>query len=199
MEQEKSLTGQESFDVINRMIRTAQNDIKDDSFYYLIWGWLVLIASTVNYFLMQIDYENSYLPWAILMPLGGVATGIYSYKHERKQKVRSYIDDVMKYVVIAFVVSLFIVLFSQAKLGLSTYPMVMLTYGTWLFISGGAVKFQPLIIGGIINWILGIAAFYVGFEIQLLLIASAVLLGYIIPGYMLKSKFKKQNELSHIS
>lgn len=199
MEQEKSLTGQESFDVINRMIRTAQNDIKDDSFYYLIWGWLVLIASTVNYFLMQIDYENSFLPWAILMPLGGVATGIYSYKHERKQKVRTYVDDVMKYVVIAFLVSLFIVLFSMSKLGLGTYPMVMLTYGTWLFISGGAVKFQPLIFGGIINWILGIAAFYVGFEIQLLLIAAAVLLGYIIPGYMLKAKFKKQNELSHIS
>jgi hypothetical protein len=145
---------------------------------------------------MQINYENSFLPWAILMPLGGIATGIYSYKHERKQKVRSYVDDVMKYVVIAFVVSLFIVLFSQAKLGLSTYPMVMLTYGTWLFISGGAVKFQPLVIGGIINWILGIAAFYVGFEIQLLLIASAVLLGYIVPGYMLKNRFRKQMNLS---
>jgi hypothetical protein len=196
MQNEKSLTEHESFEVISRMIKTAQNDIQDDSFYYLIWGWLVFAASTISYFLMQINYENSSLPWAILMPLGGIATGIYSYKQERKQKVRSYVDDVMKYVVISFLVSLFIVLFSMSKLGLSTYPLVMIIYGTWLFISGGAVKFQPLVLGGIINWILGIAAFFVEFEIQLLLLAGAVLLGYIVPGHMLKNRFKKHANFS---
>ena len=97
----------------------------------------------------------------------------------------------MGYVLIAFLVSLFMVLFFQGMLKLNCYPMVMMVYGIWLFISGGAIKFKPLIAGGIVNWILCIVAFFVSFEIQLLLLALAVLLGYIIPGHMLKSRYQK--------
>ena len=193
MEQEKNLTQQESLDVISRMIRTAQNDIKDDSFYYLIWGWLVFIASLSNFILMNSDFAMPFLPWVILMPLGGIVTGIYSYKNERHQKVKTYIDDMTKYALIAFLVSLGIVLFFQSKLGLATYPLVMMVYGIWLFISGGAIKFRPLIIGGIVNWVLGIVAFFVNFEMQLLVLAFAVLLGYIIPGHMLKNKYRNHS------
>lgn len=195
MEKDNNFTGQESLEVISRMIKTAQNDIEDNSFYYLFWGWLVFAASAANYVLIQIGYIKPFLPWAILMPLGGVLTGIYSYFHTRKQKVRTYVDDVMKYVVIAFLVSLFTVLLFMSKLELFTYPLVMIIYAIWLFISGGAIKFRPLVYGGIINWIFGIAAFYVGFEMQLLLLAAAVFLGYIIPGYMLKNKFNRSKQL----
>ncbi len=192
MEQEKNLTGQESLEVISRMIRTAQHDIHDSSFYYLIWGWLVFIASTSNFLLMKASYQDPFIPWAILMPLGGIVTGIYSYKQKRQQRVKTYIDDVMKYVLIAFMVSLFTVLLFMSKLELATYPMVMMVYGMWLFISGGALRFQPLIYGGVINWAPGIASFFVPFEMQLILLALAVLLGYIIPGHMLKNKFRNQ-------
>jgi len=195
MEQEKQLSGLESLEVINRMIKTAQNDLEDNSFYYLFWGWLVFLASASNYALIQTGYIKPFLPWAILMPLGGVITGFYAYFHQKKRKVKTYVDEVMKYVVIAFLVSLFIVLSSMPKLGLATYPMVMIIYAIWLFISGGAIKFQPLVYGGVINWICGIAAFFVTFEIQLLILAGAVLSGYIIPGYMLKSRFRKQAQL----
>lgn len=191
MENDKSLNEIESLEVISKMIKSAQNDFTDNSFYYLFWGWLVFAASILNYVLMHIKYDQAFLPWLVLMPLGGIVTGIYSYKHEKKIKVRSYVDDVMKYVVIAFLVSLFIILLSSSKLGLATYPMVMMIYAVWLFISGGAMKFKPLIIGAIINWVLGLIAFHFEFEVQLLLIAAAVLLGYIIPGYMLKTRFHK--------
>ncbi len=193
MEQEKNLTGQESLEVISRMIRTAQHDIQDSSFYYLIWGWLVFIASTSNFLLMKADFQDPFIPWAILMPLGGIVTGIYSYRQKRQQRVKTYIDDVMKYVLIAFMVSLFTVLLFMSKLELATYPMVIMVYGMWLFISGGALRFQPLIYGGVINWALGIASFFVPFEMQLILLALAVLLGYIIPGHMLKNKFRSQS------
>ncbi len=191
MENEKQLSQSESLEVIQRMILTVKNDLEDDSFYFLLWGWLVFVASLAQYGLMYMEYEKSYIVWAILMPSGGVASFIYGSKQNKNKKVKSYIDELMGYVLIAFLVSLFIVLFSQAMLKLNCYPMVMMVYGIWLFISGGAIKFKPLIAGGIINWILCIAAFFAQFEIQLLLLALAVLLGYIIPGHMLKSKYQK--------
>ena len=92
---------------------------------------------------------------------------------------------------VAFLVSLFMVLFFQQKLQLNCYPMVMMVYGVWLYVSGGALRFKPLMIGGVINWALAIAAFFADFQIQLLLLAAAVLLGYIVPGYMLKSRYQK--------
>jgi hypothetical protein len=192
MEEPKKFTEQESLAVISRMIKTAQNGIDDDSFYYLIWGWLVFAAALLNYFLMYSGYSQPFLPWAILMPLGGIVTAVYSYRHKGSQKVKTYIDDVMKYMVIAFLVSLFIVLFFMSKLGLVTYPMVMMVYGIWLFVSGGALRFQPLVIGGVINWVMAVIAMFSTFEMQLLLLSAAVLMGYIIPGHMLKARFKSR-------
>ncbi len=79
----------------------------------------------------------------------------------------------------------------MSKLGLSTYPLIMLIYGIWLFVSGGALKFKPMIYGGVINWIFAIASFFLMFKMQLLALAVAVLLGYIIPGHMLKLRHRK--------
>jgi hypothetical protein len=147
MKHEETLTGNESMEIISRMISTVRNDIQDESFHYLQWGWLVLAASLGNYFLLQTGYEHPYILWAILMPLGGIGSMVYGRMQDKKQKVKTFLDDFMKYVLIAFLVSLFMVLGFMGKLGLATYPMVMMVYGMWLFISGGVIKFQPLVIG----------------------------------------------------
>lgn len=191
MENEKALTENESLAVISKMIKTAQQNFKDDSFYYIFWGWMVFIAAVTNYVLLITETNNPTLPWAILMPLGGIISGIYSYKHERNQKVTTYTEEIMKYVIIAFLASLLTVLVMMPKLGVATYPMVLLIYAIWLFVSGGAMKFMPLVVGGIINWVAAVVCFYVNYELQLLIISLAVLTGYIIPGHMLKARYQK--------
>lgn len=196
METEKNMTYEESLNTIQRMITTAKENLEDDSFYFLLWGWLVFAACTVNYILLFFAPHIQGIGWLVLMPLGAVISMLYGYKQDKIQRTQSYIDDVMKYVMISFLVSLCVVLFFQGKLGLATYPMVILVYGMWLFVSGGALKFRPMIAGGIINWILGIVSFFFPFEQQLMILALAVLLGYIIPGHMLKNKFKKLNSQS---
>ena len=187
---EKQINESEGLEIIQKMINTVKADIDDNSFYNILWGWLVFVASLGHYFLMMAGFSHPYIMW-LLMPIGGVVTAIYASKHEKNKKVRTYLDDLMKYVLIAFMVSLAMVLFSMPKLQLNTYPMVMMVYGTWLFISGGTIRFKPLLYGGIINWILGYIAFFVSFDLQLLLLALAVLLGYIIPGYLFKKKYSK--------
>lgn len=188
MENEKELSGKESIDIIMNMINATKTNLQDDSFYFLFWGWLVFAASLGEYFLIKINFEYHFLPW-MLMPLGGIVTALYGRWQNKKVKHKTYVDEFMKYVLISFLISLCMVLFSQGKLGFNTYPMVLMVYGMWLFTSGGVIKFKPLIIGGIINWVLAIVSFFVSFEIQLLILALAVLLGYIIPGYLLKRKY----------
>lgn len=190
MENEKQFSESESMMVIQRMIATAKNELIDDSFYFMFWGWIVFAASLGHYLLWQVGFSAPYIVW-LLMPLGVIITFFYGKRQHKDQPVKTYVDEVMKYVLIAFGVSLAITLSFQSKLGLNTYPMVMMIYAVLLFVSGGSIRFRPLIIGGIINWLIGIAAFFVSFDIQLLMLAGAVLLGFIIPGHMLKSKVQK--------
>lgn len=192
METEKTMNSEESILLIQRMINTAKENLEDKSFYFLLWGWLVFAACLINFILINISFGMKEIGWVVLMPLGAIISSIYSYRQGKKQRVQSYIGDIMKYVLIAFMVSLFFVILFMNKLGLASYPMVMLIYGIWLFISGGALKFRPLIIGGIINWILAVVSLFVLFEEQLIILAFAVLLGYIFPGHMLRLKYKKR-------
>ena len=189
---ETLMTEHESLQVIQRMINSAKEDFSDKSFYYLLWGWLVFVASVGQFVLMSMDFAHPEMVW-MLMPLGGVITAIYGRKEKRKEKVKTYFDEFNKHALVAFLVSLLIVLGSQQKLQINCYPMLIMVYGGWLYISGGALRFKPLMVGGVINWILAVACFFVDFKIQLLLLAAAVLLGYIIPGYMLKSRYQKQS------
>ena len=190
MENEKQLSESESMQVIQRMIATAKNELADDSFYFILWGWLVFVASAGHYILWKSGFEYPYIMWS-LMILGGIASFIYGKRQDEKQHVKTYVDDIMKYVLIAFGVSLLIVLAFQSKLGINTYPMVMIVYAVQLFVWGGALRFRPLIIGGVLNWLLAIAAFFVAFDVQLLLLAAAALIGFAIPGHLLKSRYQK--------
>jgi hypothetical protein len=179
----------ESLEIISKMIKSAKQDLEDNSFHYLLWGWLVFLASAIHFVLLELNFTHNYLAWVILMPAGGIISAIYGYRQEKKQRVKTYTDDVFKYVLISFMVALITVLAFMSKLGEMTYPLVMIIYGIWLFTSGGIIKFRPLIYGGIVNWVIGIISAFITFEFQLMALALAVLLGYIIPGYMLKSKF----------
>jgi hypothetical protein len=93
-------------------------------------------------------------------------------------------------------IALFIVLIFMSTHGgwQLAYPMIMMVYGMWLFVSGGVLKFKPLIIGGIINFGCAIAGFYIHTIELILLLSFAVLAGYIIPGHMLNAKFNRENQ-----
>src|SRR5205085_9771486 len=186
METKNQMSSEEGLLIIKRMITTAKEELEDNSFYFLIWGWLVFVACVIQFIQIKLNTDMQGIGWLVLMPLGGIITMIYGYRQDKKQRIRSYVGDLMGYVLIAFIVSLMVVLIFQTKLGLATYPMVMLIYGTWLFINGGALKFRPLLVGGIVNWFFGAVSFYMSFEQQLIMLAAAVFLGYIIPGHLLK-------------
>ena len=185
MDTEKQLTEQESLQIIHEMIAAAKNNIKADAFIFLLWGWLVFIASMGQFTMVKMNMEDSGMVWW-LMPLGGIITPIYIVLKRKKDKTRTYVSEFIKFVWIAFTVTLLIILFCNSMAYMQVLPIIMALYGIGLFLSGGALKFKPLIIGGIFCWVCAIAGFETQNVYQLLILAVAVLGGYIIPGYLLK-------------
>ena len=110
---------QENLKLIEEMIASAKGNIKEGSIFYLIWGWLVLLAAASNYVLMNhTSFQNHWIAWPILMTLGGILTGVIGYRKEKTQRVKTYPERAMKYLWMAFLVTLFSVLFGMGKVGL---------------------------------------------------------------------------------
>ncbi len=187
---ENQLTEQESLQIIQSMIAVAKNEVKSDSFIYLLWGWLVFIASISQFILIEMKNDLNSIPW-LLMPIGGIITIGYFVRKRKEEKVKTHVGDFIKYIWTAFGASMVVIMFFNSMNSMQVLPVIMCLYGIGLFLSGGVLKFKPLVWGGIFCWLCAIA----GFEIQniylLLILALAVLGGYIIPGYLLKMNNKK--------
>ena len=188
---EKPLTGPESLHLIQQMILAAKEDLSDRSFDYLFWGWLVLAAALGNYALLLADYARPWLPWA-LMPLGSIIVFVYHYRQEKQRTVHTAVGEFLGFFWTGMAVVLVMVLgFGMAHGWQLAYPLLIGLYGLGTFVSGGALRFRPLVYGGAACWLLATGAFLASFPTQLLLLAAAVVVAYIIPGHLLKARFRR--------
>ena len=177
----------QSLELIRAMIDKAKNKVSDDSRHYLLWGWLVLISCLIHYTLIQIDYSMPWLPWVILMPFGGIVATIMGYKDSKKKKANSHFQSIMSYVWAGFAVTMIITLLNGPNIGWDvSYSVLIALYGLATFISGGILKFKPLIYGGVAAWLISIISFYCSMENIILLMALSIVTSYLVPGYLLK-------------
>jgi hypothetical protein len=195
---DEDLTPQQSFAVIQSMIETAKNQFSENGHLYLLWGWVVLFCSLAEFFMISVfHYRYHYVVW-MLTWLAFIYQILYLVKRKRQQTVRTYSQHIVGFVWMVFVIMMFLFGFLFGReLGDSYYKMIspgfLALYGMPTFLSGIILKFRPLVIGGIGCWLLSIVALYTPYEYQLLLLSVAMIIAWIIPGYMLRAKYKKVN------
>ncbi len=186
--QEKPMNEQESLKLIYEMINSTKRNLKDDGGIFLFWGYLTLTAALLQFSLIKLGYgESSGWVWIILMPLGGIISGVIGYRNRKKEKVKTIIDTIMAYLWGGFGACLLVVFFVLGKYDyqMAFLPMIMMLYGIGTFVTGGFLKFRPLILGGISCWVFAVAACFFSIEIHLILIALSLVTSYIIPGHLL--------------
>lgn len=192
----KELSPQESLDLISKMINKTKDSVADDSFYFLFWGWLVFACCITQYVLkIYFHYPNHFAVWWT-MPIGGVITGIYGSRQARVKKVKSFVDEALGYlwiaVAISFIVLVIINMLSSDAIWQTAFTYYILLYAIGTFVSGSLIRFKPLIIGGAINFALAAVSIKFSYDNQLLLGGLAILISYIIPGHLLRIRYKKQ-------
>ena len=187
METENKMSPEQSLEVIQQMIASAKSEVKASGFLFLLWGWLVFIVSISQFIMVTVvPVDHSGRIWW-LMVVGGVVSIMHSVKKEKRERIKTYIGDFMRNIWIAFGSAMFVVMFFAGATKI-TLPVIIILYGIGLFLSGGALKFKPLMFGGFFCWICAAVAFKVQNEYILLILALAVLGGYIIPGHLLNAK-----------
>lgn len=191
-----AMTPEQGIRIIETMLSRTQQKLQTNGFMYRFWGYLVLAAALIHYAGMTIWNNQSFsLVWAIMMPVGGLISWYIGRKESRKKEVRTYMDQVLMDVLTSFFVCMgFSLLFGMSFAGWNiSYAFVLLSYGSWLYISGGMLKFRALKAGGIINWIAGAACFFFTGPQCLLILAAAVLAGYIIPGHLIQQQYTREH------
>lgn len=186
---------EQSLQLIQSMISKTRQDMSNDSIYFLIWGWITFVGCISQFVLKHlVKFEQHYQVW--WLTIVGIVLSIWvGKKQERKQKVKTYIGESMKYLWMGIGISFFVLSMILSKIGWENpvFPFFILMYGLGTFISGNFLRFRPLIIGGIIAWILAIGAVFVEYDYQMLFGAAAILFSYIIPAYMLRHKNNSVN------
>ncbi|HMG68293.1 MAG TPA: hypothetical protein VK588_11430 [Chitinophagaceae bacterium] len=196
---EENFDPRQSLLLIESMINRSRDKFAEDGFMYLLWGWVVFICSLSQFILLHF-YKSPYhyvvwlVSWVVV-----VYQVIYLRKKNRNEKVRTYTSYILGYVWLTFVIVIFLLTFIIGQLTTSEYythinPILLTIYGMPIFLSGIILRFKPLILGGIGCWILSVGSMLItNYDYQFLLIPLAMIIAWIIPGYMLRARYKLQS------
>ncbi len=197
---EENFDPKESLLLIESMINRAKDKFAEDGSMYLLWGWVVFVCSLTQFVLLHFyKYPYHYIVWFASWIIV-IYQVVYIRKKIKRRRVRTYTGYILGYVWLTFVIVIFLLAFLIGRLTEGDYyihisPILLTIYGIPIFLSGIILRFRPLVIGGIGCWILSIAAMLIdNYDYQFLLIPVAMIIAWIIPGYLLRAKYKLQSQ-----
>lgn len=186
------MTEKESMELIASMINKAKNWYGETGLFYLIWGWVILFCCLVQFISEHFFHNpNGSFVW-LLMYVVLIFQIFYNRRNKRKQRTRTYTSEINSFVWISFFICLVLTIFIciQFKNYELIDPLLLVLYGLPTFLSGVIIKFKPLLWGGIFCWVMAIISPFINTGYHVLLIAAAVVAAWIIPGLLLRNKFK---------
>ena len=191
-----NLTPEESFSIINKAIANFKLNYRETAKVFLLWGWVLAIASFSNFIILKILYSRetfesigllSLCNWALFLLIGFVIMFLMERKLNKDKKVFSYLESYFKNLWTVTAASFIIATLLCIKLEINPPPIMLLIAGIATTTSGLLIKYRPVIIGGMAFFIFSLAATFVSNEYISLIVFAAIICGYLIPGYSLKS------------
>ena len=192
---EKTMTPEESLQIIQKTISRSRENMREESLHYIVWGWALVLGAFANYavlkyFLVREVYAGlwwkSMLAWIVVMVPAFIITSIISSRREKNKMVKTHLNRYISNIWMSAGILYPVMVFFAFKLGTYPPPLILAVTALATFISGNIVRFTPLMVGGAVFLIASIAALYVMGPEQLMIFAGAMVLGFIVPGYMLR-------------
>jgi hypothetical protein len=182
---ENTLSPQESLNLIADIVLKTKDNIKEQSFCFLLWGWLISVASILFYIFHEYtSFKFYFLPFPVLAAIGLVATVLFYTKRFKSTEtyLNYYLNRMWLVLGAGFISVVFVNVVHQHQP--FTYTLIIAAIGT--LISGLVIRFNPMIIGGLILLGSALISTFIPSEYLVLLHGAALIAGYLVPGYMLK-------------
>lgn len=190
--EEKEFDEKQAIDVIRKMILQSQKKYGRGANHFIIWGWFIVVAALFHYANISLKWEIA--PAYIWFPAIGVpllVAIVLGLKSGVKHKATSFVEYSLSGLWSSSMgISIVLVLLGFTYGWVMVYPAFIAFFAWGTCATGVILKFKPLIIGGVFAFLLAISAVYVTTAEILLIMALAVTITYIVPGYLLKRQEK---------
>ena len=186
--EETTLLPQESLALIADAIRKTKENFRENSRYFLLWGWLITAAS-VAFFLLR-EYTGTrffFLPFPVVVVVGIVTSLIWYRQLKAEAPTETYLGYFFNRMWLVLGVSFILVVFVSLSRGWTPFLYTLVVAGIGTLVSGMAMKFRPLVWGGVLFFTAAVAGVYLPNAGLPLLNGLAMIGGYLIPGYLLKA------------
>jgi hypothetical protein len=193
---EKKLSDKESLLIIEQMIGRAKQEDRTSGMGWIIWGWLLFLASIAHFISIQAGRNYGNYIWNGFTVGAVVLIFMSAFPKRRKGAVRTYTAEMVDKFGNAFFLSLLVMVLGNIATKVNNtganFGYLMLLYAFWMYIHGAAFRFRLLTAGAFINWAGAVVIFIWMKQLGsyvLLVHALCVLTGYIIPGYVAQRQF----------
>jgi len=182
----ENLSAQQSLDLITAMIQQAKGNVSSNRFHFLLWGWTIAIANLGVFILIKFtDVQNATIMFSITI-VSAFISAIYGARQSKKATSTTILDSANMWIWIGYGITCFTIVAFARQTNWQVNPIVITMSSVPTFVTGIMIRFKPLMFGGIALWLFGIILFLLPVDLQFLVAAIAVVIGYLVPGYMLK-------------
>jgi hypothetical protein len=189
---EENFSEQESLKLINEMIAKAKKSYVTKGTASIVWGVLIIVCSLFTWAKVQYNFNIGFDIWWLLF-LAVIPQIFFSIKERKNKNFVAHDEQTMTYVWAAFGICIFILSFYNGKFGNgNSTTLFMMLYGIPTFITGGVFKFRPMILGGLICWVLSVTSIFTALATDMLFMAACGLFAWLIPGIILWNKHQKK-------
>lgn len=152
---------------------------------------MVIVASAAHYIFDRYELiEEPSIAWA-LMCIGAIASFLYGRKQGKSVKVSHYTDKLYAWLWLSLGIGMVVIVINGHYLNFQIVPLILMLAGVGTFVSGVMMRFKALQFGAVCLWVISIFAFQLNEVEQLLAMSVGIALGYLLPGYLMKSKNRK--------
>lgn len=218
--EEKQLSEHESLRLITDMIQKAKQSFHEDGTSAILWGSVVAVCGLVNFAELYWNFSVGFDIW--LLTLFAIIPQIFIEVRENKQRqVVTHMEAAMNAIWLVYGISIFALVFYMNVVPYAT-DRILANEGTKLFqattqgtqpfhyfvasagslllliyaiptlATGIAYKFKPMFWAAILCYIFFIISCFVPTAYDMLLNGLAGIFNWLMPGLILRSKFRKQ-------
>jgi len=189
-----TLTPEESLLLITKTIEETKERFKENGHVLVFWGVLMLIVIGSQFILSLLEFYKFTMYPVYLYPLGGVYMIYIWVKEKKKNMPKTIIGNILGNIGWVIGMNLMIMgFFFSSQLGEALAPVFIILLALMIIVSGLAINFKPLTIGGALVNLIGLGTFFLDRDYHGFSMMVGAVVGLIIPGLLLNIARKKQD------
>ncbi len=185
--------------IIKAMLDKAKKETMESGTLFIFWGVWIIVAIVAASLLAHFEaYRWIWVNWIAFAVIGWIFSMVYSIRRERGRKTKTYAQSATGYLVLACSVGYALAGFVFPALHIYSYDaiavLISLVTGILLFVMGGLYEWPLLLWSGVLWWLGSVGIIFLPSDYRGLGLIPLLLFGYLIPGLVLRGKYRRETK-----